>query len=87
LPEISNVIYYFDSEGYKPLYEIIIVYKDEKQPQKVADLLFGLPNFDNKEWRIKIQGVPGIWSWVYKNKLVVVANIPNTEWSEEWNKH
>ncbi|OUS02326.1 hypothetical protein A9Q86_04100 [Flavobacteriales bacterium 33_180_T64] len=86
LPEITDIIYYFDTGGNKPLYEIIIIYKNEEQTNKVANMLFNKPNFNQSEWRFKNQGFPEIWSWIFKTKLVVVANIPNTEWSDNWNK-
>ncbi|MBO0330031.1 hypothetical protein [[Muricauda] lutisoli] len=86
LKEISSVIYYFDNENSKPLYEVIINYQNEEQAKKAATILFGQPNFDQIDWRIKIQGAPEIWSWVYKNKLVVVAKIPGSEWFNEWDK-
>jgi hypothetical protein len=86
LPEITKIVYYFDADDNKPLYEIIIIYKNEKQPGKVANMLFGQPNFNRTDWRVKNQGNPEIWSWTFKNKLIVVANISNTEWSEDWNK-
>ncbi len=86
IPEIPTVVYYFDNEQNKPLYEIIINYQNEEQAKKAATLLFGQPNFNQTEWRIKIQGFPEIWSWVYKNKLIVVAKIYGSEWIDEWNK-
>nr|WP_297787956.1 hypothetical protein [uncultured Allomuricauda sp.] len=85
LTEISSIVYYFDNEHNKPLYEMIINYQNQEQAKKAATFLFGRPNFNQTEWRIKIQGVPEIWSWVYRNKLVVVAKIPGSEWFDEWN--
>lgn len=86
LREISSIVYYFDNENNKPLYEVIINYQNEEQAQKAATHLFGNPNYKQTDWRIKMQGVPDIWSWVYKNKLVVAAKIPGSEWAEEWDK-
>ncbi|AGC78570.1 hypothetical protein LX97_02665 [Nonlabens dokdonensis] len=86
LPEIPMITYYFDNKENKPLYEIILNYQNEKQAQNAATLLFGQPNYNQTEWRTNIQGFPNIWSWVYKNKLVVVAKIPGSEWFDEWDK-
>ena len=86
LPETPTVIYYFDNEQNKPLYEIIINYQNKDQAKKAATLLFGESNLNQTEWRIKIQGFPEVWSWVYKNKLIVVAKIYGSEWFDEWDK-
>jgi antitoxin component YwqK of YwqJK toxin-antitoxin module len=85
-PDVSNIIYYFGNQDNKPLYEIITVYKNNQDAIKVAKNLFGQPNFNQTEWRIKNDDLSEIRSWVYKNKLVVVAKIKNTEWYDEWNE-
>jgi hypothetical protein len=86
IPKIPVLIYYFANEQNIPLYEIIINYQNNEQAKKAATLLFGQPNFNQTEWRVKIKGFPEVWSWVYKNKLVVVAKIYGSEWFDEWNK-
>ncbi|PKA83899.1 hypothetical protein ATE92_2068 [Ulvibacter sp. MAR_2010_11] len=82
--EIQKIVYYFDLDGEKPLYEIIITYSNLQQPVNIAHSLFGEPNFDQTEWRVHTNEHK-IWSWVFKEKLVIVANIPDTEWSSKWN--
>lgn len=84
LPDLTAIVYYFDADGTKPLYEIILVYTDENQPKNIAKKIFGKPNFNSTEWRFKNKGTPEIWSWIFKNKIVVVSRIPNTEWTDEW---
>lgn len=84
IPDMPLVIYYFDNEKSKPLYELIILYNDNAQAKKAASLLFGQANYNQTEWRVKIQGFPEIWSWVYKNKLIVAAKIRGSEWFKEW---
>lgn len=82
-PDISGIIYYFDSDGDKPLYEVMAVYREVDKPKQIAEKMFGLPNYKGEEWRAKYnKGI--IWSWVYRGKLVLVADIPDTEWSEEF---
>ena len=81
--EIQKIVYYFDLDGEKPLYEIIITYSTQQQPVYKAHALFGQPNFNQTEWRVRTNKHK-IWSWVFKEKLVIVAKIPETEWSPEW---
>ncbi|MBN4072774.1 hypothetical protein JYT74_01910 [Crocinitomix catalasitica] len=80
---IEAFVYYFDNDGDKILYEIIIVYKSESERQLQAEALFGNPNYDSKEWRLSRKDSFNVWAWPFKNKLVVVAMLPGTEWSDE----
>ena len=82
-PDITQLILYFDTKGDKPLYEIIIVYKDNQQAMQSATNLFGSPNHAEKEWRATYKQQI-IWSWVFKTKLIIVADIPETEWSDSF---
>lgn len=80
---VSEIIYYFDADGDKPLYEIIVVYKESINAQTIADRKYGTPNFRQTEWRFQYKEHE-IWCWVYKDKIVVTAKIPETEWYKEW---
>ena len=80
---VSEIIYYFDSDGDQPLYEIIVVYKEEEMAELIAARKYGAPNFREHEWRFTYKE-HDIWCWVYKNKIVVAAKIPDTEWFAEW---
>ncbi|MDF0708477.1 hypothetical protein [Flagellimonas okinawensis] len=84
-PDITYIVYYFNNEQHKPFYETIINYRYEEQAKKAGTRLFGQPNYNKTEWRIKMAGMPEIWSWIYKTKLVIVAKIPGSEWYNEWN--
>ncbi len=83
-PEIEGTGYYFDAEGKKPLYELIIVYKDEALRDAAAAKLLGSPNYENNtEWLLPGKNGYQIKAWKYKNKLIITALIPNTEWYED----
>jgi len=78
--------YYFDDDNNKPLYEVIISYKDIKVRDQVARDLFGSPNAENNsEWHLKPKNGPEIKAWTHKQKLVIVALIPETEWHPDEN--
>ncbi len=76
--------YYFDTDGDKPLYEIIIGYKTEELANKTAIDLLGKPNYKEKEWKIERKNDYTILAWVFKKKLVIVSLIPDTEWYDEF---
>ncbi len=78
---IESIAYYFDMDGEKPLYEVIILYNNAETALQRAKELFGEPNYDN-EWRIEKRSKKYM-CWVYQNKIVVVENIPYTEWDED----
>jgi len=83
-PQIEGAGYYFDNEGDKPLYEVIVVYKSEELRDAAAAQLLGPPNFENgKEWRFEQKKGYEIRAWKFKNKLIVTALIPGTEWYDE----
>ena len=79
--KLSNSIYYFDKAGTQPLYEMIFTYQDESVRDKEAMELLGPPNNKDK-WRLEKDPYT-IIAWKFKNKLVMAALIPNTEW---WNE-
>lgn len=79
--DITDIIYYFDADGDKPLYEMIFIYKDENKRDADAKNLLGEPN-DGEEWKLERKPYD-IKAWTYKNKLILVAVIPETEWAEE----
>ncbi|MCR9170969.1 MAG: hypothetical protein NXI10_00640 [bacterium] len=78
--KMTDIVYYFDKDGDQPLYEMIFIYKDTVARNEAADKLLGAPN-DGEEWRI-VQEPYTLTAWKYKNKLVMAALIPNTEWDE-----
>ena len=77
---IDEIIYYFDAdERSQPLYEIIIVYDNLKKREKAIRNKF---NEDTEEWSYALSNPYPVDAWIFKNKLVVVAKIPGTEWAE-----
>ncbi|MEL6559088.1 MAG: hypothetical protein AAFQ94_12945 [Bacteroidota bacterium] len=81
--EITSFVLYFDADGNKPLYEIMVVYRDNQLAKRSANTLFGDPNYEEKEWKV-LRKKQIFWSWVYQEKLILVANIPDTEWSDSF---
>lgn len=79
--DITDIVYYFDADGDQPLYEMIFIYKDEAKRDAEAEKLLGEPN-DGEEWKLERKPYD-ILAWKYKNKLILVAVIPETEWAEE----
>lgn len=82
--EIKEIVYYFDKDDKQALYEIIISYQKGENPEEIAKRLFGEANFKGDEWRVEEKENLIVWSWVFMNKLILVGNIPNTEWSSEF---
>ena len=82
---VKDIIYYFDADGDQPLYEVIVSYNDEETPRVIAERRFGAPNYKQEEWRFRYKD-HDIWCWVYNNKIVIAAKVPDTEWYEDWNK-
>ncbi|MGB1103226.1 MAG: hypothetical protein ACPG21_06315 [Crocinitomicaceae bacterium] len=84
---VEFLVYYFDADNNEPLYEIILNYKDEKVRDEAAKSLFGEPNHENNtEWMLPQKNGPTIAAWTFKNKLVIVAQIAETEWHLDENK-
>ena len=83
---IEGVAYYFDGEGEKPLYELIVQYVDEPARDAAAKQLLGAPNYENnKEWLLDTGRGYKLRAWKFKTKLVLVALLPGTEWYEDMN--
>ena len=84
LGDIEGVAYYFDGDGEQPLYELIVQYNTEAARDAAADKLLGKPNYENnKEWLIDTKRGYKLRAWKFKNKLVLVALLPGTEWYED----
>lgn len=78
-----NVIYYFDKDGDKPLYEFIMILNPSLDADELAKEHFGLPNYQDKEWRfppVQTDLPFTLAAWTYKNKIVIAATMINTEW-------
>lgn len=85
--EPESVVYYFDNEKEKPLYELIIIYSSEEKAREEGDKLLGERNFENNtEWFFDRDGdAYDIKAWNFKNKLVIAALVPGSEWYDEVN--
>ena len=80
---IKKVVYYFDADDKKPLYEVIIIYENEKKRDQDALRLLGQPNFENNtEWIIGSRQDYNIKAWKFENNLVLAAQLKGTEWEE-----
>lgn len=81
--DIESVVFYFDNDKEKPLYEIIINYKSEVLRDTDTQKLLGAPNHKEKEWKLKSGKDYPIHAWTFQKKLVLVAVLPGTEWDGE----
>jgi hypothetical protein len=80
---IRKVSYYFDMDGTKPLYEVIVYYDNEKKRDQDALRLLGQPNSENNtEWIIGSRQDYKIKVWKFENNLVLAAQLKGTEWEE-----
>lgn len=85
---ITAAVYYFDADlPGKPLYEIIVNFKDEATMELQANILLGASNYSGKdgnakEWKfnLKKEDYP-LHSWTFKNKIVYAMPFPGTEWN------
>lgn len=78
-----NVIYYFDKDGHQPLYEFILILNPNLDAKKVANEHFGLPNYQDKEWRFPAMQTDLPFTlavWTYNNKIIIAAAMKDTEW-------
>lgn len=85
---ITSIVYYFDMDlPGKPLYEIIVNYKNEAVMELQANLLLGEPNYGgkdgmSKEWKFDIKMEFPVHCWVFKNKVIYAMPLLGTEWNE-----
>lgn len=78
---LCKVIYYFDTDNFKPLYEVILVFDDEKSRDVQAQNLLGKPNAEsNSEWLFDSGSGYKIKAWKFEKKLVLAALLSGTEW-------
>jgi len=80
--EFKSVTFYFDAENNKPLYEMIIEYKDEKAMKAFIQSKLKAPNDDGDKWKWTTKEGTIFKAWTFGNKLVFALLLPNTEWDE-----
>lgn len=85
---ITAVVYYFDADlPGKPLYEIIVNFKDEATMELQANILLGPSNYsgkdgNSKEWKFNLKNEEyPVHNWTFKNKIIYVMPFPGTEWN------
>jgi hypothetical protein len=81
--DIKGVIYYFDTENNKPLYEMIIEFKDAQGLNKHCLKKLGATN-DGKGWKWTTKEGYIFKAWSFSNTLVLALGLPSTEWENEW---
>lgn len=81
-PAIESVVLYFDQDGDKKLYEVILIFKEETKRDAYAVRTLGQPNTVEGEWVLKHKKRPDVNAWKFKNKLVLVLKIPGCEWDD-----
>ncbi len=82
--DFTQVTYYFDLDGDMPLYEMIIEYPEGVDVSGIATGLYGDANYGSK-WKTLTEMDYFVISWVFENKLVIVATLEGTEMAEKGN--
>ena len=77
---ILAAIYYFDAEGDRPLYEMVILYRDLSARSKWVRKKLGTPNYKDREWRLSSAEGFLIRAWLHDEKLIFAGDLPGTEW-------
>ena len=81
--DLKGVTYYFDAENNKPLYEMIIEFKDAQGLDAHCSKKLGVPN-DGKGWKWTTRDGYVFKAWRFSNTLVCALGLPSTEWEKEW---
>jgi hypothetical protein len=80
---IEYVVHEFDAEGTRPLYELIVRYRDGHDVTAIAAEKYGPPNAEGGEWRFPTAEGFDVRIWTFQNKLVIVGTLPGTEFGDE----
>jgi len=81
--DIKQVTYYFDAENNKPLYEMIIQFKDRQSLDAHCSKKLGDVN-DGKQWKWTTREGYIFKAWRFSNTLVLALGLPSTEWEKGW---
>ncbi|MFI5131449.1 MAG: hypothetical protein ACHQFX_15715 [Chitinophagales bacterium] len=81
--DIKQVLYYFDAENEKPLYEMIIQFNDVKSLEAHCSKKLGEAN-DGKQWKWTTKEGYTFKAWRFSSTLVLALGLPLTEWEKEW---
>lgn len=79
---ITGITYYFDGDGERPLYEIIIEFASEQLRTEAAEMMFGPANYPDRpdHWIAGAHENVVSLIWAFNSKIVIAANLPGTEW-------
>ncbi len=80
--EFKTVTFYFDAENNKPLYEMIIEYKDLNVMKAFIKSKLKTPNDEGDKWKWKTPDGYTFKAWTFSNKIVFALALPSTEWDE-----
>lgn len=79
---LKEVTIVCDSDGDKPLYEVIFEFDNADSTRELAWLMFGDPNHPQLDdyWVLGVAGENAVsLAWTFNNKLVIACNLPGTE--------
>lgn len=76
-------VYYFGNEGERPLYEIVLFYRDLSDRGQWVRKKLGSPNFNDREWKLSSAEGFVIRAWLHDEKLIFAAELEGTEWGNE----
>jgi hypothetical protein len=79
---ITDITYYFDAEGERPLYEIIIEFSSAQLRAEAAEMMFGPANHPERPdyWIAGANENIVSLIWAFDSKIAIAANLPGTEW-------
>lgn len=79
---ITGITYYFDADGERLLYEIIIEFADAKLRADAAEMMFGPANHPERPdcWIAGAHENVVSLIWAFDSKIAIAANLPGTEW-------
>ena len=80
--DFNRVTFYFDAENNKPLYEMIIEYKDVNKLNAYCKSKLKTPNDEGDKWKWATKEGYVFKAWTFGKKLVFALVLPNTEWDE-----
>lgn len=81
---LKSLVYYFDAEGEKPYYEVIMNFESETARDAWVARSLKKPNHPNgNDWLFDSRKGYEINAWTFQNKLIFAAAIPGCEWDED----
>jgi len=81
-----GISYIFDMDGYRPLYEVIFEFEDADTLEALLTAELGPashPSLANHWLLNKTAGGTVSMLWAFNNKIVIAANLPDTEFAQE----